>query len=97
MNLNSYVKKAHKVAVDHGWWDSNRSTAEVIMMIVTELAEAVQEYRTNGNSDKFREEIADTFIRLCDMVGAYDIDIEKEIMKKHEYNKTRPYKHGKRF
>lgn len=97
MILKEYVEEAHKVAVEHGWWDSERRTAEVIMMIVTELAEAVQEHRTNGNSDKFKEEIADVFIRLCDMCGKYGIDIEKEIERKHEINKTRPYKHGKKY
>ena len=40
-------------------------------------------------------ELADTFIRLLDLCGGLGIDIEQEIAKKSEKNKSRPYKHGK--
>lgn len=33
----------------------------------------------------------------CAWVDAHGLDTEKLIMEKHEYNKTRPYKHGKKF
>jgi NTP pyrophosphatase (non-canonical NTP hydrolase) len=39
-------------------------------------------------------ELADVIIRILDMCGYYNIDIEKAIAEKIEYNKTRPYKHG---
>ena len=39
-------------------------------------------------------ELADAVIRILDYCGRYGIDIEKAIEIKHEYNKTRPYKHG---
>ena len=42
----------------------------------------------------FEDEIADTFIRLADLCGFLEIDIEKHIIAKTEYNKTREYKHG---
>lgn len=47
--------------------------------------------------DKFQDEIADTFIRLLDLCGFLDINIDQWIDAKLEYNKTRPYKHGKKF
>jgi NTP pyrophosphatase (non-canonical NTP hydrolase) len=62
--------------------------------VVTELAEAMESYRVQDN-DHFREEIADTFIRLFDLCGGLKIDITSEIIKKTEKNKKRPYKHGK--
>lgn len=64
------------------------------MLIVTELAEAMEAHRTE-NHQNFREEIADTFIRLLDLCGGLGIDIEEEIEKKSHKNKGRPYKHGK--
>ena len=64
------------------------------MLIVTELAEAMESYR-HQDDDNFREEIADTFIRLLDLCGGLGIDIEEEINKKSQKNKNRPYKHGK--
>lgn len=47
--------------------------------------------------DTFEDEIADTIIRLLDMVGYMGIDIEKHINMKLGYNMTRGYKHGKSF
>jgi len=39
-------------------------------------------------------ELADCIIRIFDYCAYAKIDIEKAILLKHEYNKTRPYKHG---
>ena len=47
--------------------------------------------------DTFEDEIADTFIRLMDLVGALDIDIDKHIELKRKFNSLREYKHGKEF
>lgn len=47
--------------------------------------------------DTFEDEIADAFLRLMDLCGEYDIDIETHIALKADYNKLRPYKHGKLY
>lgn len=39
-------------------------------------------------------ELADCVIRILDWCGKEGIDIEQIILLKHEYNKTRPYRHG---
>lgn len=39
-------------------------------------------------------ELADAVIRILDYCGHAGIDIENAVKIKHEYNKTRPYKHG---
>jgi NTP pyrophosphatase (non-canonical NTP hydrolase) len=65
-----------------------------LMLVVTEVAEAGEAVRHNDIAN-FKEEIADTFIRLFDITGTFDIDIESEIIKKMAYNETRPDKHGK--
>jgi NTP pyrophosphatase (non-canonical NTP hydrolase) len=39
-------------------------------------------------------ELVDCIIRILDYCGKEGIDIEEAIRIKHEYNKTRPYKHG---
>jgi hypothetical protein len=33
-------------------------------------------------------------IRILDLCGALGIDLEEAMRMKHEYNKTRPYRHG---
>lgn len=39
-------------------------------------------------------EMADCIIRILDWCGKEGIDIDAIIQEKHEYNKTRPYRHG---
>lgn len=47
--------------------------------------------------DSFEDEIADCFIRLADLCGYLNIDIEWHVKEKMSYNKTRPRRHGKEF
>lgn len=81
---------------------------EKLMKIVSELSEAMEAYvaQTKPNDginkihcdnwkEHFEEEIADTFVRLFHLCGDLEIDIEKVLEKKMEYNKKRPHKHGK--
>ena len=93
-SLNDWARLCHEIAVSKGFWDEERNIGEALMLIVTELAEAMEAHRTQ-EQDHFREELADTFIRLLDLCGGMGIDIEQEIMLKSDKNRGRPYKHGK--
>ena len=50
-----------------------------------------------GKPEGIPIELADVIIRIADTCGRYGIDIEHAIKIKMEYNKTRPYKHGKKI
>lgn len=93
-DLKSLSKICHEIARQKGFWDSKRNIGEMLMLIVTEIAEAMEAHRTQ-DKEGFNEEIADTFIRLFDLCGGLKIDILKEIEKKMHKNRKRPYKHGK--
>jgi NTP pyrophosphatase (non-canonical NTP hydrolase) len=66
------------------------------MLVVTELAEAVEADRAHDDLN-YREEIADAVIRLFDLCGADRIDLESEIAAKMEVNEARANRHGKRY
>lgn len=42
-------------------------------------------------------ELADLFIRGIDYAKAFNIRLAEAIFAKHQYNKSRPFKHGKKF
>lgn len=47
--------------------------------------------------DKFQDELGDAIIRILDLCGYLDIDIDEWVNAKLEYNRTRAYKHGKKY
>jgi NTP pyrophosphatase (non-canonical NTP hydrolase) len=106
MEIKELCKEAHRIAKEHGFWEegTNRNIGESIALMHSELSEAFEDYRehgfryiehSDGKPDGFCVELADCIIRIADFCQAFGINIEKNIIKKMEYNKTRPYKHNK--
>ena len=132
--LNQLRDEIHQNAVEHGWWEEERSFGDIIALCHSELSEALEEYR-NGMPMKYNKckellqeddpkdricepidcdqccegcpdfidkpegiaiELANCIIRILDYCGKAGIDIEEALRIKHEYNKTRPYRHGGR-
>lgn len=93
MCINDIAEDIHKNAVEHGWWEKDRPIPETLMLITTEVAEAMEAYR-NDDYENFAEELADIVIRVLDAMVGYGINPETEILIKHGINKKRPYRHG---
>ena len=80
--------------------------AQKIALVGTELSEAIEgmrkpNYEANGYGigikDSFADEIADAIIRLLDLCGELNINIDAQIQWKMDYNNGRSEKHGKEF
>lgn len=96
MSIKECAKLVHANAVGKGWWNEpKRSVPELLCLVHSEVSEALEAYR-NDDDRNFREELADIVIRVFDMAEALGIDIEQEILDKHSFNLTRPYRHGEK-
>lgn len=82
---------------------TDASVPEKLMLIVTEVAEAMEDYRRNAMVETFKEngkpcgfpsELADIVIRVGDLCGALGIDLEGAIERKMKHNRGREYRHG---
>lgn len=68
----------------------------------SELWEAARKGKLMEPCDKdpslcnLEEELADIIIRAFDTAKSYGVNIGEAILKKHKYNQSRPFMHGKR-
>jgi len=93
MEFQSLALEIHENAVEHGWWEAQRSTPELLCLVHSEVSEALEAYR-NKDDENFAEELADIIIRVLDMAIGLGINIQEEVIKKHFKNIKRPYRHG---
>lgn len=120
-NLKDLAKEIHQINKDKGFWDKERNVGEMLMLVTSELGEAMEAHRkrkfadwegyeaalkTEGNTpenfqthikDSFEDEIADATIRLLDMAAGLNIDLDKHIQAKLNYNRSRERFHGKKY
>jgi NTP pyrophosphatase (non-canonical NTP hydrolase) len=96
MTLTQLVTECHHIAIEKGWWDSERNDGELIALMHSELSEALEALR-KGDKPNLAEELADACIRIFDYCGARSINLERALLDKMEINRHRPYRHGKKF
>jgi NTP pyrophosphatase (non-canonical NTP hydrolase) len=109
MNLNDYAKQAREDMAK--WWHNietgeliERNKGELLMLMVSELAEAMEGERKNLMDDKLPHrkmvevELADALIRIFEYAGNYGYDLEGAYQEKRAFNRTREdHKHEARL
>ena len=145
-SLNQLRDEIHANAKEKGFYDNPREVGTMLMLIVSELAEALEadragnfcdffkyeKYRKDefelkhkqetdvrfmprspcliSSSEKiekeafdiyikntFEDELADVIIRTLSICGYLGIDIERNVLAKMRYNKTREKMHSKKY
>lgn len=82
-DFNLLSKQIHQHNVSVGWWEGEQSNKETkLVLVLTEIAEAVEGERKNLMDDKLPHrkmaevELADTLIRWLDLGGRYNLKYE---------------------
>ncbi len=105
--FNELAKEVFANAASKGFHDDGPREDLILgklMLIVTEIAEAAEEWRNghlitdvylkDGKPEGAPIELADALIRILDFCHSHHIDIDSAVRLKMEYNTTRPFMHG---
>lgn len=100
MDLNDYAKECH--AANQTWWRDPvagepliRNRGELLMLIVSEVAETMEGERKGLQDDKLPHrrmaevELADVLIRVFDYAAAFGYDLQGAYEEKMAYNARR--------
>ena len=106
--IDNLCRDANIIANRSGFWsnEKNRNIPTKLCLMHSEISEALEELRNNqpntmrienGKPEGFVVELADLVIRVADVCGEMNLDLDGAIEAKMAYNRTRPYKHNKQF
>lgn len=100
LSLNGLSAVCHTANLS--WWRDpktgeriERNKGELLMLIVSEIAEAMEGERKDLSDDHLPHrrmaevELADAIIRICDYAGAFGYDLEGAVTEKLAYNARR--------
>ena len=104
--FDDLAEEIHKNAIEKGFWDRTADpifVAKQMMMIVSEVSEAMEAVRKEMDPAQISDEFADIIIRTLDLyagmaeAGYVTKSLDYAIKEKMERNIHRPKKHGVTF
>ena len=101
-SIQSLVDACHSRAAANGWWTDlstgeplTRNKGEMMMLIVSEIAEAMEGHRKGLKDDHLPAygmedvEFADALIRIFDYAGGHNLKLANAFVDKLDYNDNR--------
>jgi len=119
--INELVKDIHSKNLEAGWWNDPETGKDLrqdpyvigtkLLLVVSEISEATEGFRKGLQDDKLPDrsmievELADAIIRIFDLAGCLNLDLEGAIEEKRKFNSIRKdhkveervKKNGKKF
>lgn len=100
-SLNALAEDIAVWGKDKGW-SEDVNIPEKLMLIVTEVAEGMEEFRhdtphvyeKDGKPEGLGIELADVIIRVLHLASLLKINMADCVTQKMLYNMTRPHRHG---
>jgi NTP pyrophosphatase (non-canonical NTP hydrolase) len=102
--INVLTNYCYLVSKEAGWWvdsdgnplqDNPYMLGQRLLLIHSEISEATEGDRKDcmdkhlTHRKMVEVELADAFIRLCDLAGAYNMDLGGAVVEKISYNLSR--------
>jgi len=102
MNINEIAEEVYEGMKNNGFYLGDRRPLEEYALFTTEIAEATEAWRgglepvtiIDGKPEGEAIELTDCIMRIMAYFVVNNWDLEKILIKKHEYNKTRSKNHG---
>lgn len=76
-----------------GWSSSPYHVPALLALVASEVSEALEDFRKD-NREHFAEELVDVIIRILDLGGGLEMDLDTALAAKLEKNRQRGYRHG---
>lgn len=107
MDIKQTAIESYNTAVEKGQFNKDSDIIQQLALVHCEVSEATEycripdlPYQISYKDEKGKLhgvpiELADIILRTLHIAEHWSINIEEAIKAKMEYNKTRPYKHGK--